>query len=190
MVFLLKQDGLHFLEKVVVVPCLRWFYFMVRTNVFSGKWGPLNLVFNIFRQLWRNFVCGRWQVPSIKHMLWEWKKYVSISLLVALSACSISNIVAWSKVVNAYIQVWEVERKKHQPGIVLHTIGWPLDTKTYGGSFLYHMDNCKASYYVQWIICMVINGLYLLNCRTVQHISLLVWHMNVMWKTTWGWIYH
>ena len=80
MVFLWKQDGLHFLEKVVVVPCLRWLYFMVRTSVFSGKWGPLNLVFNIFRQLWRNFVCGRWQVPSIKHMLWEWKKYVSMSL--------------------------------------------------------------------------------------------------------------
>lgn len=42
-------------------------------------------------------------------------------------------------------EVWEVEGSKHQPGLVLHTIGWPLDSKTYGGSFLYHMDNCKVA---------------------------------------------
>lgn len=42
-------------------------------------------------------------------------------------------------------EVWEVEQSKHQPGLVLHTIGWPLDTKTYGGSFVYHMDNCKVA---------------------------------------------
>ncbi|XP_042403441.1 electron transfer flavoprotein-ubiquinone oxidoreductase, mitochondrial-like isoform X1 [Zingiber officinale] len=38
-------------------------------------------------------------------------------------------------------EVWEVEEEKHNPGAVLHTIGWPLDMKTYGGSFLYHMSN-------------------------------------------------
>ncbi|XP_074559353.1 electron transfer flavoprotein-ubiquinone oxidoreductase, mitochondrial isoform X2 [Curcuma longa] len=38
-------------------------------------------------------------------------------------------------------EVWEVEEDKHNPGAVLHTIGWPLDMKTYGGSFLYHMSN-------------------------------------------------
>ncbi|KAH7420630.1 hypothetical protein KP509_13G014800 [Ceratopteris richardii] len=42
-------------------------------------------------------------------------------------------------------EVWEVEKSKHQPGLVLHTVGWPLDSKTYGGSFLYHMDNCKVA---------------------------------------------
>lgn len=38
-------------------------------------------------------------------------------------------------------QVWEIDESKHKPGAVLHTIGWPLDQKTYGGSFLYHMKD-------------------------------------------------
>ncbi|HEX8406622.1 MAG TPA: NAD(P)/FAD-dependent oxidoreductase, partial [Duganella sp.] len=38
-------------------------------------------------------------------------------------------------------ELWEIDPAKHQPGLVVHTTGWPLDTKTYGGSFLYHMEN-------------------------------------------------
>ena len=38
-------------------------------------------------------------------------------------------------------ELWEIDPAKHQPGLVIHTAGWPLDAKTYGGSFLYHMDN-------------------------------------------------
>ncbi len=38
-------------------------------------------------------------------------------------------------------ELWEIEPAKHQPGLVIHTAGWPLNTKTYGGSFLYHLDN-------------------------------------------------
>ncbi|PNY08609.1 electron transfer flavoprotein-ubiquinone oxidoreductase mitochondrial-like [Trifolium pratense] len=38
-------------------------------------------------------------------------------------------------------EVWEIDEEKHQPGAVLHTLGWPLDHKTYGGSFLYHMKD-------------------------------------------------
>ncbi|KAJ0969077.1 hypothetical protein J5N97_021954 [Dioscorea zingiberensis] len=38
-------------------------------------------------------------------------------------------------------EVWEIEEVKHKPGSVLHTVGWPLDSKTYGGSFLYHMKD-------------------------------------------------
>ncbi|XP_027117527.1 electron transfer flavoprotein-ubiquinone oxidoreductase, mitochondrial-like isoform X2 [Coffea arabica] len=38
-------------------------------------------------------------------------------------------------------EVWEVSGDKHYPGLVLHTLGWPLDHKTYGGSFLYHMKD-------------------------------------------------
>ena len=36
-------------------------------------------------------------------------------------------------------EVWEVPAEKHRPGLVQHTAGWPMDSKTYGGSFLYHM---------------------------------------------------
>ena len=35
-------------------------------------------------------------------------------------------------------EVWEVTADKHQPGLCVHTVGWPLDTATYGGSWLYH----------------------------------------------------
>ncbi|XP_051133139.1 electron transfer flavoprotein-ubiquinone oxidoreductase, mitochondrial isoform X2 [Andrographis paniculata] len=42
-------------------------------------------------------------------------------------------------------EVWEVNTDKHQPGSVLHTLGWPLDPKTYGGSFLYHMKDRQVA---------------------------------------------
>jgi electron-transferring-flavoprotein dehydrogenase len=38
-------------------------------------------------------------------------------------------------------ELWEVDPAKAQPGFVIHTAGWPLATDTYGGSFLYHLDN-------------------------------------------------
>jgi len=38
-------------------------------------------------------------------------------------------------------ELWEVKPEQHRPGLVVHTAGWPLDAGTYGGSFLYHMEN-------------------------------------------------
>ncbi|WP_028203866.1 electron transfer flavoprotein-ubiquinone oxidoreductase [Paraburkholderia nodosa] len=38
-------------------------------------------------------------------------------------------------------ELWEIDPKRHQPGLVIHTAGWPLERDTYGGSFLYHLDN-------------------------------------------------
>jgi len=38
-------------------------------------------------------------------------------------------------------ELWQIDPVKHKPGLVIHTAGWPLDSETYGGSFLYHMDN-------------------------------------------------
>jgi electron-transferring-flavoprotein dehydrogenase len=38
-------------------------------------------------------------------------------------------------------ELWEIGPAQHQPGLVIHTAGWPLDRDTYGGSFLYHLDN-------------------------------------------------
>lgn len=35
-------------------------------------------------------------------------------------------------------EIWEVPPEQHQPGKVIHTLGWPLDLQTYGGSFIYH----------------------------------------------------
>ncbi|WP_028356931.1 electron transfer flavoprotein-ubiquinone oxidoreductase [Brackiella oedipodis] len=42
-------------------------------------------------------------------------------------------------------ELWEIDPQKSQPGLAIHTAGWPLDTDTYGGSFLYHLnDNLVA----------------------------------------------
>ena len=42
-------------------------------------------------------------------------------------------------------ELWEIAPDKHQPGLVIHTAGWPLDSKTYGGSFLYHFCENKVA---------------------------------------------
>lgn len=42
-------------------------------------------------------------------------------------------------------ELWEVDNAHHQPGKVIHTVGWPLDHKTYGGSFIYHLDDQKIA---------------------------------------------
>jgi electron-transferring-flavoprotein dehydrogenase len=42
-------------------------------------------------------------------------------------------------------ELWEVKPERHQPGLVMHTAGWPLDAATYGGSFLYHMENRQVA---------------------------------------------
>lgn len=38
-------------------------------------------------------------------------------------------------------EMWEIDPAKSKPGLVIHTAGWPLDSDTYGGTFLYHLDN-------------------------------------------------
>lgn len=42
-------------------------------------------------------------------------------------------------------EVWSVLPENHKPGQVIHTIGWPLDHKTYGGSFIYHWSKNRVS---------------------------------------------
>jgi electron-transferring-flavoprotein dehydrogenase len=37
-------------------------------------------------------------------------------------------------------ELWEVGPEQHRPGLVMHTAGWPLESDTYGGSFVYHME--------------------------------------------------
>jgi electron-transferring-flavoprotein dehydrogenase len=42
-------------------------------------------------------------------------------------------------------EIWEIPAQQHQKGTVVHSIGWPLDNATYGGSFLYHYGENKVS---------------------------------------------
>jgi electron-transferring-flavoprotein dehydrogenase len=42
-------------------------------------------------------------------------------------------------------ELWEIDPAKHRPGLVVHSAGWPLNARTYGGSFLYHMEDRLVS---------------------------------------------
>jgi electron-transferring-flavoprotein dehydrogenase len=42
-------------------------------------------------------------------------------------------------------EIWEIVPAKHKTGLVVHTVGWPMDSKTYGGSWMYHLDNNMVS---------------------------------------------
>jgi electron-transferring-flavoprotein dehydrogenase len=42
-------------------------------------------------------------------------------------------------------ELWEIEPAKHQPGKIVHTVGWPLTSDVYGGSFLYHLENRQVA---------------------------------------------
>jgi len=42
-------------------------------------------------------------------------------------------------------EIWEVDPAKHQQGTIIHTVGWPLDFGTYGGSFMYHIEDNKVA---------------------------------------------
>jgi electron-transferring-flavoprotein dehydrogenase len=42
-------------------------------------------------------------------------------------------------------ELWEVPADQAKPGLVVHTAGWPMDSQTYGGGFLYHLEGNKAT---------------------------------------------
>ena len=42
-------------------------------------------------------------------------------------------------------ELWEVRPEVHKPGLTMHTVGWPVSTDVYGGSFLYHLENNQVA---------------------------------------------
>ncbi|MBC9071934.1 electron transfer flavoprotein-ubiquinone oxidoreductase [Thauera sp. CAU 1555] len=42
-------------------------------------------------------------------------------------------------------ELWEVPAERHVPGLVVHTAGWPMDSATYGGGFVYHLEDNLVS---------------------------------------------
>jgi electron-transferring-flavoprotein dehydrogenase len=56
-------------------------------------------------------------------------------------------------------ELWEIDPKLHQPGLVIHTAGWPLDADTYGGSFLYHLENNQVA--VGYVVGLAYQNPYL-----------------------------
>ncbi len=56
-------------------------------------------------------------------------------------------------------EIWEVPENQHDEGLVLHSAGWPLDNKTYGGSFCYHAE--KNQIYIGYVIGLDYQNPYL-----------------------------
>lgn len=42
-------------------------------------------------------------------------------------------------------EVWQIPAEQHKQGLVVHAAGWPLESDTYGGAFMYHMDNNEVA---------------------------------------------
>ncbi len=42
-------------------------------------------------------------------------------------------------------EIWQIQAKHHQPGLVQHSAGWPLPSEVYGGSFIYHLADQKIA---------------------------------------------
>jgi electron-transferring-flavoprotein dehydrogenase len=47
-------------------------------------------------------------------------------------------------------ELWQLPQGRVEPGLISHTVGWPLDRRTYGGSFLYHLDHDRV--YVGYVV--------------------------------------
>ena len=56
-------------------------------------------------------------------------------------------------------EIWEVDEKQHEEGLVIHSIGWPLDNKTYGGGFVYHAE--KKQIFIGYVIGLDYQNPYL-----------------------------
>ncbi|HEX6261080.1 MAG TPA: electron transfer flavoprotein-ubiquinone oxidoreductase, partial [Woeseiaceae bacterium] len=56
-------------------------------------------------------------------------------------------------------EIWEVDRARHDEGLVEHTLGWPLDNRTEGGGFVYHAANSQL--YLGFIVALNYRNPYL-----------------------------
>ena len=67
-------------------------------------------------------------------------------------------------------ELWEIDPAKHVPGLVVHTAGWPLDSDTYGGSFLYHLENNQVA--VGFVVGLAYQNPYLSPYEEFQRYKL------------------
>ena len=73
-------------------------------------------------------------------------------------------------------EVWEIDPARHQPGLALHSAGWPLDEMTYGGSFLYHMEGNQVA--VGFVVGLDYGNPYLSPYEEFQRFKT---HPNIRW---------
>lgn len=73
-------------------------------------------------------------------------------------------------------EVWEIDPSRHQPGLALHSAGWPLDEMTYGGSFLYHMEGNQVA--IGFVVGLDYTNPYLSPFEEFQRFKT---HPNIRW---------
>ncbi|TFZ05850.1 electron transfer flavoprotein-ubiquinone oxidoreductase [Ramlibacter henchirensis] len=73
-------------------------------------------------------------------------------------------------------EVWEIDPARHKPGLALHSAGWPLDETTYGGSFLYHMENNQIA--IGFVVGLDYTNPYLSPYEEFQRFKT---HPNIRW---------
>jgi electron-transferring-flavoprotein dehydrogenase len=73
-------------------------------------------------------------------------------------------------------EVWEIDPSRHEPGLALHSAGWPLDEMTYGGSFLYHMENNQVA--IGFVVGLDYSNPYLSPYEEFQRFKT---HPNIRW---------
>ena len=73
-------------------------------------------------------------------------------------------------------EVWKVRDEVYEPGKIVHTLGWPLDYKTYGGSWLYHMEDNMVS--LGFVVGLDYENPYLspykefqVSCQVLEHLG-------------------
>ncbi|XP_054168366.1 electron transfer flavoprotein-ubiquinone oxidoreductase, mitochondrial-like [Oppia nitens] len=69
-------------------------------------------------------------------------------------------------------EIWEIDKSLHKPGRVEHTVGWPLDKDTYGGSFLYHLNEDIPQIAVGFVIGLDYSNPYLNPFKEFQRFKL------------------
>jgi electron-transferring-flavoprotein dehydrogenase len=73
-------------------------------------------------------------------------------------------------------EVWEIDPSRHKPGLALHSAGWPLDEMTYGGSFMYHMENNQVA--IGFVVGLDYSNPYLSPFEEFQRFKT---HPNIRW---------
>ena len=73
-------------------------------------------------------------------------------------------------------ELWEIDPARHQPGLAIHTAGWPLETSTYGGSFIYHAENNQMI--IGYVVGLDYQNPYLSPFEEFQRFKT---HPNIRW---------
>ncbi|MEB0058234.1 electron transfer flavoprotein-ubiquinone oxidoreductase [Variovorax sp. LG9.2] len=73
-------------------------------------------------------------------------------------------------------ELWEIDPARHQPGLAIHTAGWPLPNDTYGGSFVYHAENNQLI--VGYVVGLDYQNPYMSPFEEFQRFKT---HPNIRW---------